>query len=241
MTQAQPKTQRVHEAAGPLTPPPAPAAPTWRSRSAWAVLVVVTILGLAFDLWSKHAAFQAIRSEPTIVDRAEVLRIAEYDPRGISALIPRHEAVKVIPGVLDFTLVLNPGAVFGIGPGKRWFFIGFTAVAMGFAMVMFAHWTRPRDRWAHAAIGLLVAGGLGNFYDRLAYGCVRDFIHPLPGVKFPGGWDPWGSGGQVWPYVSNVADLWLIIGIAVLAVHLWKRDGHAHKPAEASPSPTAGS
>lgn len=206
--------------------------PAWRSRGAWTVLLVSAVLGIAVDLWSKWLAFEKVAGYPVIVNRADVLRLGAEDPRSISALVPRHEAVTVVPNLLDFTLVLNPGAVFGIGPGKRWFFIGFTAVAMCFAVIMFASWTRARDRWAHMAVGLLVAGGLGNFYDRLVFGCVRDFLHPLPGVKFPWGWDPWGSQGAVWPYVSNIADLWLIIGIGVLAVHLWRRDGHAKADAQ---------
>ena len=208
--------------------------PAWRSRGAWTVLLVSAVLGIAVDLWSKWLAFEKIAGYPVVVDRDSVLGISATDPRGISALVPRHETVTVVPHLLDLTLVLNPGAVFGIGPGKRWFFIGFTAVAMCFAVIMFASWTRARDRWAHMAIGLLVAGGLGNFYDRLAFGCVRDFLHPLPGVKFPWGWDPWGSQGAVWPYVSNIADLWLIIGIGVLAIHLWRRDGHAKAEEQSS-------
>ncbi len=122
---------------------------------------------------------------------------------------------------------LNPGAVFGIGAGKRWFFVGFTGAAMGLAVWMFGAWTRPKDRWAHAGIGLLVAGGVGNLYDRLIYGCVRDFIHPLPGVLLPFGWTmPLNGGREIWPYVSNIADLWLLIGIGMLMVYLWKQGAH---------------
>ena len=136
----------------------------------------------------------------------------------LNALLPSHDPVEVIPGILNFTLVLNPGAVFGIGAGKRWIFVGFTLVAIAFAGWMFARWTTARDRWTHAALGLLVAGGLGNLYDRVLYACVRDFIHPLPGVKLPFG-ITWPNGSdEVWPYVSNVADAFLIAAIAMLLV-----------------------
>lgn len=127
-----------------------------------------------------------------------------------------HSPVVVIPDLLNFTLVLNPGAVFGMGAGKRWFFIAFTFVAVTAAIWVFATWTSARSRLAHVAVGLLLSGGLGNLYDRIRYGCVRDFIHPLPGVPLPFGWEwPWG-GREVWPYVSNVADLWLILGMLIL-------------------------
>ncbi|MBL9000058.1 MAG: signal peptidase II [Phycisphaerae bacterium] len=187
---------------------------TWRSPGAWAVLLSVTAVGLFLDLWTKAWAFATIAGSPVEVRREDVLTSTF-----LGSLIPPHPPVVVIPGVLEFTLVLNPGAVFGMGAGKRWFFVVFTGAALAFGLALFGRWTRPRDRWSHAAIGLLLAGGLGNLYDRLAFACVRDFIHPLPGVRLPFGlrW-PWG-GDEVWPYVSNIADLWLIIGIGVLMIH----------------------
>ena len=122
-------------------------------------------------------------------------------------------------GVDPSSLVLNPGAVFGIGAGKRWFFIAFTGAALALAIWMFLAWTGPRDRAAHAAIGLLISGGLGNLYDRIVYACVRDFLHPLPGVKMPFGLTmPLTGGREVWPYVSNIADLWLLLGISALVL-----------------------
>jgi signal peptidase II len=209
------------------------------SLRAWITLALVAIIGLALDLGSKEIAFAKIGPAPVTLDRNTVLELSRSDPTSLSYGVLGHvQPVTVVRNVLDFTLVLNPGAVFGIGPGKRWFFIVFTAIAMTFATLVFARWTRRGDWAAHGAIGLLIAGGLGNFYDRLLYGCVRDFIHPLPGVKFPWGFDPWNARGEVWPYVSNVADAFLIVGIGVLAVYLWRRDARASKPKAEAPAAT---
>lgn len=202
--------------------------PAWTSAPAWALLVTVTILGLAMDLASKTAAFRTVADVPVTVEREQVLATDN-----LSRLVPQHAPVTVIPRVLDFTLVLNRGAVFGMGAGRRWFFVGFTVLALGFALWMFGRWTRSGDRVAHASIGLLLAGGLGNLYDRLVYACVRDFIHPLPGVRWPFGWSFGGGGREVWPYVSNVADLWLIVGILGLMATLW-RQGKSHPASETS-------
>lgn len=204
---------------------------SWRSGSAVATLLIVAVLGLASDLGSKWAAFRWVAGAPVVVDRGQVL---DLSARGhhLGALIPSHEPVHVVPSVLDLSLVLNRGAVFGIGAGKRWFFVGFTALAIAFGLWMFGSWTRPPDRAAHVAIGLLLAGGLGNLYDRLVFACVRDFLHPLPGVQLPFGWRmPLDGGREIWPYVSNIADLWLLVGIGVLMVQLW-RGGHHDKNAE---------
>lgn len=178
------------------------------------VLGVTTLIGLVTDLASKYIAFDRVAGFPVAIDRALVMRL-----RNPSDLIPAHAPVKVVPGVLDFTLLLNPGAVFGIGAGKRWVFVFFTVGAMIFALGLFAKWTVRRDWVSHVGLGLLISGGIGNLYDRLVYACVRDFIRPLPGVELPFGWSlPWG-GREVWPYVSNVADLYLIVGVAML---IWR-------------------
>lgn len=198
--------------------PRVPLSDTWRSRRAWVVLLATLILGLAVDLATKYAAFRHVPDVPVRVVREEVLAASS-----LGRLVP-DDKVVVIPSLLEFKLVLNPGAVFGMGAGRRWFFVAFTAVAVGFGLWMFRRWTRPREHAAHAAIGLLLAGGLGNLYDRVVYACVRDFIHPLPGVNLPFGWRyPWG-GRELWPYVSNVADLFLLVGIGILIVHTWRGD-----------------
>lgn len=192
-------------------------------RGAWAVLLAAFAFGLVSDLATKWGAFRWIADKAVVLEREDVLSASR-----LGMLLPAHDPVVVVPRVLHLTLVLNPGAVFGIGAGQRWLFIGFTGIAVIFAMWVFVKWTGPRDRAAHAALGLLLAGGIGNLYDRLRFGCVRDFLHPLPGMKLPFG-VKWPNGSdEVWPYVSNVADLWLLAGIAVLLVYSWR------KPPEAS-------
>ena len=185
---------------------PAPAAPAPRAEKASPA----------------ELAFRFVADAPFRPMRDQVLHVLKESPGEIIVLVPQHSPVTVIPSVLDFQLVLNAGAVFGAGQGKRWFFIGFTLVALGFAVVLMTRWTERRDHLSHAAVGMIVSGGIGNLYDRVVFGCVRDFIHPLPGVKLPLGltW-PHGS-DEVWPYISNVADAILLIGIAVLMIKLWR-------------------
>jgi signal peptidase II len=237
-----PAPQPGHDsaAAPTLTPPagPTPGAPhtdappaplereSWRDTRAWAVLLSVMLFSVFADLGSKWLAFKYVAGQPVVIDYELVMAKSAIDPRLIGSLIEAHEPRHVIPGILDLTLVLNPGAVFGIGPGQRWFFIVFTGLALGFGVWMFGRWTRRRDHSAHIAIGLLLGGGLGNLYDRLALGCVRDFLHPLPGLRFPFGWQPLGNNGEIWPYVSNIADLFLLVGIGMLLLTMSRRDSH---------------
>lgn len=200
--------------------------PTWRCPRAWAVLLTVLLLGLAADLWSKYAAFERIADIPVEIHRDDVMRTEH-----LGRLIPPHDPVVVIPNLLEFTLVLNPGAVFGLGAGKRLLFIGFTLAAVVMGLWMFAKWTSSRDWLAHASLGLLLSGGLGNLYDRVKFACVRDFIHPLPRVEI--------AGREIWPYVSNVADAFLIVGIAGLLWHLWRTDVQEKRLQAGSDEPPA--
>lgn len=187
-------------------------------------MLVALVLGVVVDLASKWLAFERVAGAPVRVDRQEVLAAGSGH---LGDLIPPHRPVVVVPDLLEFTLVLNPGAVFGMGAGKRWVFVVFTLGAVAFGMYLFRVWTRPRDYTAHAGLGLILSGGIGNLYDRLVFACVRDFIHPLPGVALPFGLK-WPSGDRaMWPWVSNVADLALIIGVGLM---MWYtlRTGGAH-------------
>ena len=197
--------------------------PAGRSSRAWVWLLATIVIGLALDLGSKYIVFHELGPQPVTIRKADVLAT---QPEAILSLIPEsaREPVMIIPGLLDFQRVLNSGAVFGAGSGRRWFFIGFTLVALAFAGVLFARWTSAKDHISHLAIGLIISGGLGNLYDRARYACVRDFIHPLPDAQIPFGLS-WPNGeSALWPYVSNVADALLLIGIAILMVKLWRTD-----------------
>jgi len=220
------------------TRPPDPTA-AGKCPSAWVLLLIATAIALGLDLGSKHLAFQRVADAPVSIDRAKVLEATSLD-----ALIPVHDPVVAVPNGLEFTLVLNPGAVFGIGAGRRWFFVAFTVGALVFALLIFARWTTAKDRGAHIALAMLIAGGVGNLYDRMLYACVRDFIHPLPGVTLPFG-IRWPSGSrEVWPYVSNVADLFLLLGIGALLIYSWRkpvddeRDSDSSAAKEADPAAT---
>lgn len=52
------------------------------------------------------------------------------------------------------------------------------------------------------AIGLVIGGALGNVLDRFVYGAVADFFsfHAL---------------GFYW-YIFNVADIWIVLGVALI-------------------------
>jgi lipoprotein signal peptidase len=95
--------------------------------------------GLALDLWSKDWAFGTLRQGGNRV---------------------------VIPNVLEFHTTLNPGALFGIGAGKTSVFLVASVVALLLVLWMFAQSSR-RHWFMHIALGAILAGALGNMYDRV--------------------------------------------------------------------------
>lgn len=184
--------------------------PAWTSPIAWCTLVLVAVFGIGLDLWSKDWAFKNVAERPVVLDRDVILADSDWRP-------PPHQGMEVLPfGLLDFDLVMNHGAVFGIGQDQRKVFIVFTITAVTLAIVIFAFGTRARSHALHVGIALILAGGIGNLYDRILFGAVRDFLHMLPGwdLPFSLNW-PNGSAG-VFPWVFNVADMLLLLGMAII-------------------------
>ena len=191
----------------------------WRSARAWAVLLATFALALALDLWTKDWAFRTVADRPVTLRYEDVAGNPSYS-------LPWHAGVRAVPpDLLDFRLVLNHGAVFGIGQGRGALFIAFTVLAVGTALWVFGRHTSSRSHMSHVGLALVLAGGIGNMVDRVSVGAVRDFLHLFPrrelpfGLHWPGGSDQW------FPWVFNVADMELIagMGLLMLAVHLSDR------------------
>ncbi len=194
--------------------------PARRSAVAWGLLLLVVLVGLVLDLWTKQWAFEEVAGAPVELVYADIVDGANP--------IPWHDGMRVVsPDLLDFRLVLNRGAVFGIGQGRRVAFVLFTGVAIVVAVVVFGWWTQARAHLAHVAIGLILAGGLGNLYDRLSIGAVRDFLHLLPRRDLPFGISWPGGTTEVFPWIFNLADVELLVGMALLLIHVQILDRRA--------------
>ena len=196
------------------TRPPRPAR---TSVAAWLLLIIVAGGGLAIDIGSKRWAFANVAGHPIQIDRDRAISDTGYNP------IPAHGGMNAMPGdLLDFRLVLNSGAVFGIGAHQRWFFVGFSVIAVGVAVWIFGWRTDTRSRLLHVGIALILAGALGNLWDRLIFGRVRDFLHMLPGWELPFGlaWPGGNPGGnsETWPWIFNGADVMLLVGMAIVLI-----------------------
>ena len=108
---------------------------------------------------------------------------------------------SVLPGLLSWAYVENRGMAFGLASGSGWILIALTALVTA---ALLAHLLRhPEDpKLFRAGLWMIVGGGLGNLYDRIAYGFVVDFIR-LDFIDFP---------------VFNPADVFVCAGAALAAL-----------------------
>jgi lipoprotein signal peptidase len=106
---------------------------------------------------------------------------------------------------------VNHGALFGFLSDYQTAANAAFAVISLLAAAAIVFWSRQKataaDPWLCAALGLILAGTLGNFYDRAVFNGVRDFLH----------WNYLYTDPRGWP-VFNLADCCLVVGACLLLV-----------------------
>ena len=124
----------------------------------------------------------------------------------MDAILDKIAPVEVIPGVLNFRLILNDGAALGMLDNARWVFLILSTVAI-IGVLVFMFWKKPKNPLLLVALTLITGGGIGNMIDRIWLGYVVDFIDFC---AFP----------KLWMWVFNVADSCVTVGAGILAVWL---------------------
>jgi signal peptidase II len=111
--------------------------------------------------------------------------------------------LRIWPGILSLTTSYNKGALWGLGrqiPFANVAFAGLSVLA-GAAILYWLFWRgAAKDRLLCIALGLIMAGTIGNCYDRIVGGQVRDFIY-FELINWP---------------IFNLADSMLVCGAGVL-------------------------
>lgn len=140
-----------------------------------ATFVIAAVCGVIADIVSKWVVFS---------------QLDEFDE------------INLIPGLLAIVLSKNEGVVFGMFPGKTNAFIIISIIAI--AVILFIYITSDKSLFvSNLALGLVIAGAIGNLWDRIWYGYVRDFIDLHIGNRYH------------WP-TFNIADSLICIGISFM-------------------------
>ncbi|NMM93989.1 signal peptidase II [Bifidobacterium oedipodis] len=133
---------------------------------------------------------------------AAALIIDQLTKAWAMAALSNGQTIRVIPGLLSFTLVRNPGASLGLGSGATWV-ISLLAIVACVVLAVLGVRTIS-TKWT-VALAFAFAGAFGNLIDRVMYadgflnGKVIDFLNY--------GWS-----------VGNVADIYLVVAGVVIVV-----------------------
>jgi signal peptidase II len=170
----------------------------------WVVFWCIAIGGTTFDLVTKSLVFARVGG-------------------------PGAPTKTIIPRILELHTSHNTGALWGFGsriPGSSLIFAGLSVVAAIIICYYLFVLGAASSRVLTIALGLIMAGALGNCYDRLAFGYVRDFVHFHV--------DPIGFDCAIF----NFADNMLVIGSITLVIYALRPE---KTPAAVSPAALASS
>jgi signal peptidase II len=139
-----------------------------------------------------------------------VLAADQLTKQVVRQLLPLHDTLKIVPGLLDFTHVQNTGAAFGLlnaadFPYKPAVMIGIAAIAL-VAIAAYGAQLGFHERLARFGLSLILGGAFGNLIDRAVVGYVVDFVDVY-----------WGD-AHFWAF--NVADAAISIGAVLVLLDM---------------------
>jgi len=127
-----------------------------------------------------------------------------------------NQTISVVDGFFNITYVRNTGVAFGIldpvQSSMKSTILAILTIGAIIGVIVYAWRTPLSQKLLQAALSLILAGALGNLYDRVRYGFVIDFIE----VYFH---------SFRWPSF-NVADSAITTGVALLAIEMFRKDNH---------------
>ncbi|MCI0377147.1 MAG: signal peptidase II [Gemmataceae bacterium] len=194
----------------------------------------MALLGILLDQGSKYGIFAWLYNDGRggsfeVLPGAFSLT-AEFDKvETETGLVPKVETETGLLATLrtlggDVLPRLNKGALFGttlhMSPESANLLFALISLSAALGIIVWS--TRPsarRDSFLCFALGLILAGAVGNLYDRIVFGGVRDFL--------------WWYYLVNWP-VFNIADCCLVVGagLMLLEAFLTTKEMVAAPPAE---------
>jgi lipoprotein signal peptidase len=186
-------------------------------RSFRGLLWGLALFGALIDQSTKYGVFKWLHDSPTesrvitaqgVVQQGEhvvipgafkLLAQFDLDKKQESGLLARLQTLSS-----DASPKVNQGALFGLGGEYAALANTLFAAVSVVAALAILYWstrqTTARDWALCAALGLILAGTLGNLYDRVVFNGVRDFLY-FHLIEWP---------------VFNVADCCLVCGAFLL-------------------------
>ena len=117
------------------------------------------------------------------------------------------EVKGFIPSIMSLTYLQNTGAAFSMLENQQWLFTIITLLVIGGA-IWYLIKNIKGSFWLISGLTLIIAGGLGNFIDRLRQGFVVDMFQ-VDFINFA---------------VFNVADTYLTFGVLIMLLDIIKEE-----------------
>ena len=142
---------------------------------------------------------------------AVVILADQISKQLVSTLLPLNGAWSPFPGADPFfriVYVYNTGAAFGSFQNFGIIFVPVAFIVIG-GILYYARQLTNDQKLMRIALGFMLGGAAGNLVDRLLRaGHVIDFLDV-------------GLGATRW-YVSNFADISIVLGVVLLAIAMWR-------------------
>jgi lipoprotein signal peptidase len=189
------------------------------------LFIILAVVGLTTDQASKYGVFRLLYHDGRGGEQEVVTGwfklVTQFDPA-----IPKPEGwtapLQTWSG--EAQPRVNYGALFGLGTEHKALanrvFAGISLAAAVAIIVWMTRRQPAEDRLLSAALGLILGGTLGNLYDRLVFGGVRDFLY-FYYIDWP---------------VFNVADCCLVCGAGLLLLQAFLVPAKDGQPAAEQPA-----
>ena len=149
-----------------------------------------------------------------------VVLLDQLSKRWIERNLPIYESIVPLPALRNFftiTHFTNTGAAFGLFRDQGVLFVVIALVVI-VTIIVYARYLPIERRLVRFALGLQLGGAIGNnLIDRPRQGHVTDFIY-----------------FHFWP-AFNIADMAIVVGVALLAYALLMQKDETPKPAGVEP------
>lgn len=168
--------------------------------SRYTLFVGLAMVGGLFDIWSKHAVFHW-------------------------SALPWGNTYWIWTGHIGLQKSLNEGALFGMGQGMVWLFAAISIFAAIAIPIWLFRLGAAADVWLTVALGCVMAGIVGNLYDRIGFSGESwpEFL-PRAGERAYAVRDwillQWNDKWR-WPNF-NLADSFLVAGAGLLVIQTFR-------------------
>ena len=135
-----------------------------------------------------------------LIPIAIIVVLDQLSKLAIRSSMSPGDSISVIGNFFRITYYRNTGAALSSLEGQRALLIAFSSLAM-IAAFVFLMMYKGRSKLLDWSLALIVAGGIGNLIDRIAFGYVTDMI------SF-----------SIFPPIFNIADIAVTVGCALMII-----------------------